>query len=358
MVLAAALLAAASTAPQPARAASAQVAALQVALRAVGLAPGPIDGITGPRTQRATRRFQARHRLAVDGIAGPRTRRALGRRGRPALGSRPLRSGLAGWDVAALQFLLQSRGYGPGGFDGGFGPNTRDAVVRFQRAAGLAVDGIAGPATLSALRTRRLTASRPVSGVPSGPVRFLRPVAGPIGDGFGWIGRRHTGVDFPVSHGTPIGAGGVGTVAYAGWNSGGYGNLVVVSHRLGYESWYAHMSRIAVVIGQSVAGGTVLGWVGSTGRSTGPHLHFEVRRYSTPVDPVPYLLSAISAGAGRRAHAGGREGGRGRAGAAPSDRVAAGATGGARPLVCPPNADARPTRDTDPPVARIDVCPR
>lgn len=339
-VLAAALAAVTAPGPQPARAASAQVAALQTALRAVGLSPGPVDGITGPRTQRATRRFQARHDLAADGVAGPRTRRALGRRGRPALGSRPLRSGLAGWDVAALQFLLQSRGYGPGGFDGGFGPNTRDAVVRFQRAAGLGADGVAGPATLAALRTRRLTASNPVGGEPSGPVRFLRPVAGPIGDGFGFVGgRRHTGIDLPVSFGTPIGAGGVGTVGYAGWNSGGYGNLVVVRHRLGFESWYAHLSRIAVSVGQPVAGGTVLGWVGSTGRSTGPHLHFEVRRLGTPIDPVPYLLSAVSARAGR-------------------DGTASRATGGARPLVCPPNADARMTRDTDPPVARIDVCPR
>lgn len=350
VLLAAALLAAASTAPEPARAASAQVAALQIALRAVGLAPGPVDGITGPRTQRATRRFQARHRLAADGIAGPRTRRALGRRGRPALGSRPLRSGLAGWDVAALQFLLRSRGYGPGGFDGGFGPSTRAAVVRFQRAAGLAVDGVAGPATLGALRGRTLTASNPVGGRPSGPVRFLRPVAGPIGDGFGWYGRRHTGLDFPVAFGTPIGAGGVGTVGYAGWNSGGYGNLVVVRHRLGFESWYAHLSQIAVSVGQPVAGGSVLGRAGSTGRSTGPHLHFEVRRLGTPIDPVPYLLSAVSA----RLPASARSRGAGPGGGSTHRS----GPGGARPLVCPPNADARPTRDTDPPVARIDVCPR
>ncbi|MBB4665135.1 peptidoglycan-binding protein [Conexibacter arvalis] len=344
------ILAAAATAPQPARAASAQVAALQVALRAVGLSPGPVDGITGPRTQAATRRFQARHHLAADGIAGPRTRRALGRRGRPSLGSRPLRSGHRGWDVAALQFLLHSRGYGPGGFDGGFGPNTSAAVVRFQRAAGLATDGVAGQATLAALRTRRLAASTPSSGAPSGPVRFLRPVPGGIGDGFGFVGgRRHTGIDLPVGFGTPIGAGGVGTVGYAGWNSGGYGNLVVIRHRLGFESWYAHLSRIAVSVGQPVAGGTVIGWVGSTGRSTGPHLHFEVRRFGTPIDPVPYLLSAVSA----RAAAAGPGGAPDRGAERADDRR----TGGARPLVCPPNADARPTRDTDPPFARIDRCP-
>jgi peptidoglycan hydrolase-like protein with peptidoglycan-binding domain len=344
-----AVLAALATPPRPAGAASAQVAALQVALGALGLRPGPVDGITGPRTRAATRRFQARRHLAVDGIAGPRTRHALGRRGRPKLGSRPLRQGKAGWDVAALQFLLERRGFGPGGFDGGFGPNTHDAVVRFQRAAGLSVDGVAGPATLAALRTKRLTAADPVNGDRSGPVRFLRPVPGGIGDGFGYPGgRRHTGIDMPVGYGTPIRAAGVGTVSYAAWNSGGYGNLVVVTHRLGFESWYAHMSRIAAVVGQSVSGGTVLGYVGATGRATGPHLHFEVRRYGTPVDPVPYLLSAVAAtGGGAGADSGADD-------ATGGDRR----VGGARPLVCPPNADARPTRDTDPPVARIDRCPR
>jgi peptidoglycan hydrolase-like protein with peptidoglycan-binding domain len=340
--LVAALLA---VAPAPAHAGSAQVAALQVGLRAAGLSPGPVDGITGPRTRTAIRRLQARRHLAVDGIAGPRTRAALGRRGRPRLGSRPLRAGLVGWDVAALQFLLHGRGYAPSGFDGAFGPNTGTAVRRFQGAAGLSVDGVAGPATLAALRSRTLTAAPTGSqGTPSGPVAFLRPVAGAIGDGFGYPGgRRHTGLDFPAASGTPIGAAGRGVVGFAGWNSGGYGNLVVVRHRLGFETWYAHMSRIAVSVGQSVAGGSVLGWVGSTGRSTGPHVHFEVRLFGTPIDPVPRLLSAVSA--------------RRRAGPPPGAGGAAPRGARGRALACRPNADARITRDTDPPVARIGRCP-
>lgn len=316
--------------PDPARAASANVAALQVALRALDLYPGEIDGITGPMTRKGTRRFQRRRRLAIDGIAGPRTRRALGRRGRPALGRRPMRIGRRGWDVAALQFLLNARGYGPGGYDGGFGPNTRRAVVRFQRARGLSVDGVAGPSTLRALRNRRRASG------PSGPVRFFRPVGGGIGDGFGAPregGRRHTGVDFPVAMGTPVGAGGVGVVSFAGYNDGGYGNLVVISHRLGFESWYAHLSRILVSEGERVVGGTRIGRVGSTGHSTGPHLHFEVRRYGTPVDPVPYLLSgSAAAAAGRR-------------------------RGAVRRLTCRANADAWGTRDVDPPFARFGRCP-
>jgi murein DD-endopeptidase MepM/ murein hydrolase activator NlpD len=127
-------------------------------------------------------------------------------------------------------------------------------------------------------------------------VRFLRPVAGPMGDGFG-VNRGdhlHSGIDFPVPEGTPVGAAGVGTVIFAGYNTGGYGNLVVIQHRLGYTSWYAHLSSIVVASGQAVDGGTRIGYVGSTGNSTGPHLHFEVRRYDTPINPAPLLLPTVA----------------------------------------------------------------
>jgi murein DD-endopeptidase MepM/ murein hydrolase activator NlpD len=313
--------------PATATAGSAHTAALQVAMRAVGLYPHPVDGITGPWTQAAVRTFQSQHHLTVDGIAGQQTRAALGRRGKPNLGARPMSEGKQGWDVAALQFLLHERGFEAGGFDGGFGPNTASAVRRYQAAAGLSVDGVAGPTTLHALRGGPLVTAGPVAG----PVRFFRPVPGAIGDGFGWIppGRLHTGLDFPEPQGTPIHAGGVGVVSFAGFNTGGYGNLVVITHRLGFESWYAHQSRIAVSVGQHVVGGQTIGYVGSTGHSTGPHLHFEVRHFGTPVDPTPYLLGYRSA---QRAHASGRR------------------------HKCRPNADAR-GRGADPLTARLDRCP-
>ncbi len=154
LAAAVALLAVLALAPPAHAGVSAGDAALQVALKARGLYAGPIDGIAGPQTKRAVRTFQRRNGLLVDGIAGPQTRRALGRLGRPLYGTRAIRRGMIGWDVSALQFLLARRGTSPGGIDGRFGPGTDRAVRSFQRRAGLAADGVAGPLTRRALRTR------------------------------------------------------------------------------------------------------------------------------------------------------------------------------------------------------------
>jgi murein DD-endopeptidase MepM/ murein hydrolase activator NlpD len=281
--------------PEHSAASSAKVAALQAALKYRGLYPVAVDGVRGPFTTRGVRRFQRRRDLLVDGIVGPQTKRAL--RARP-LGSPTLHKGNRGWDVAALQFRLRRHGFPQGGVDGVFGPGTKAAVIGFQSANGLGADGIAGPATVAALRGRGSSSSPTI---PVGDVRFYRPVSGPIGDRFGAPragGRSHAGLDFPVPYGTRVGAAGVGTTIFAGWNTGGYGNLVVVQHRLGYTTWYAHLSRITSWVGEQVSGGTRLGYVGSTGYSTGPHLHFEVRRWNTPIDPLPYLLSGTAATTG------------------------------------------------------------
>lgn len=260
---------------------SAGSAALQVALRATGDYAGPVDGLAGPATRGAVRRFQARHRLAVDGIAGPQTRRALGRRGRPAYGQRVLTSGDRGWDVAVLQFKLARHGFPSGTFDGGFGPRLDAALRRYQAWAGLAADGAAGATTRRALRRHP----------PSTPLRFYRPVDGPVGDRFGPRDDRfHSGVDFTVGYGARTRAAGRGCVISAGWDPGGYGNLVVIQHRLGVTTWYAHLSSIAVHRGQCVTGGDTVGAVGSTGNSTGPHSHFEVRVRGAVIDPLRVFL--------------------------------------------------------------------
>jgi murein DD-endopeptidase MepM/ murein hydrolase activator NlpD len=285
--------------PAVSSASSANVAALQVALRAVHRYHGAIDGIAGPGTKSAVRSFQRSRHLAVDGVAGPRTRRALGRRGSPLLGTRTMVVGDRGWDVAALQFLLGRRGFSPGSIDGGYGAGTAATVRRYQAAAGLSADGKAGRATVRALRhgVHRPTSSGTSTATPGGAVRFLRPLNVPEGDGFGYPGgRRHDGIDFPAPYGTAVGAAGVGTVVSAGFNSGGYGNLVIVQHRLGYQTYYAHLSRFAVSSGSRVAGGVRIGYVGSTGHSTGPHLHFEVRHNGVPINPEPLFLVGSSLG--------------------------------------------------------------
>ena len=142
-------------APATAQAAGdADVAALQVALRGVGLYSQTIDGSAGPGTRAAVQRFQAAHGLTADGVAGAATRAALGRRGGPSYGTRTLRLGHAGWDVAALQFRLAWRGFPSGTLDGGFGTHLKAAVRRFQAYSGVTADGTAGPQTLGAAARR------------------------------------------------------------------------------------------------------------------------------------------------------------------------------------------------------------
>jgi murein DD-endopeptidase MepM/ murein hydrolase activator NlpD len=118
---------------------------------------------------------------------------------------------------------------------------------------------------------------------------LIWPVQGPVTSPFGWRwGRMHEGIDIGVPYGTPIHAAASGTIIYCGWESG-YGNLTVIDHGGSLATAYGHQSSIAVSCGQQVTQGQVIGYVGSTGHSTGPHLHFEVRVNGAPVDPMGYL---------------------------------------------------------------------
>lgn len=280
-VFAVLLLSATALGAGAARAAgNSEVAALQVALHAKGLYDGTVDGVVGPDTAAAIRAFQRRAGLAVDGIVGRQTRRALGRLGRPTLGRRVLAPGAQGWDVAELQFTLAWHGFPSGSFDGAFGARTEAALRRFQRWAGLAVDGRAGPATLAAL-----AAPPAVS-----PLRLAWPVQAPIADRFGPRGARfHNGVDFPAPFGAGVVAAGAGRVTYAGWRAGGWGKLVAIAHGNGVRTLYAHLRRVDVRVGERVGAGFQVGLVGSTGISTGPHLHFEVRLRRAAVEPLTAL---------------------------------------------------------------------
>jgi murein DD-endopeptidase MepM/ murein hydrolase activator NlpD len=247
---------------------SPRVAAVQVALRAKNLYAGTIDGMQGPATRAALAALQQQTDVTVDDLAGP------------ALGARPLALGATGGDVSQLQFLLAWHGFPNGTIDGAFGLHVQTALVRFQRWAGIPPLGIVGPATVAALRAP----------VPTCPVQLAWPLRVKVGDAFGPRGAAfHPGIDLPAATGTPVRAAAVGRVTFAGPTAGGYGNLVIVKGAGGVATMYAHLSRILAYRGEAVTVGSLLGLVGATGETTGPHLHFEVRIRGAAVDPLPAL---------------------------------------------------------------------
>jgi murein DD-endopeptidase MepM/ murein hydrolase activator NlpD len=143
-------------------------------------------------------------------------------------------------------------------------------------------------AAQAAIAQQIRAAGTTMAGAPT-PSGFVWPISGVITSGFGmrW-GSLHPGIDIAAPIGTPIHAAAAGTVIYAGWE-GGYGNFTMVDVGGGIVTCYGHQSAIAVSSGQSVGQGEIIGYVGSTGFSTGPHLHFEIRVNGTPVDPMGYL---------------------------------------------------------------------
>jgi murein DD-endopeptidase MepM/ murein hydrolase activator NlpD len=150
-------------------------------------------------------------------------------------------------------------------------------------------------------RERELEAERRAAGIAGGieseggPGSFSWPVTGTITSPFGWRSNPfgggpefHQGLDIAAPTGTTVTAAAGGTVIMAQWY-GGYGNYILIDHGGGYSTGYGHLSAIYVSTGQSVQRGQAIGAVGSTGQSTGPHLHFEVRIAGKPVDPAPRL---------------------------------------------------------------------
>ena len=265
-------------APAAAPAASERVAALQVGLRARGVYAGNVDGLQGPGTSAGVRRLQRKAGLQVDGIAGPRTRRALGALGRHGIGSRPLHAGDRGFDVAALQFALESHGFPLATVDGHFGEHTKAALLKAQAYGGLAQDGIAGPATLQLLK-------RP----PPQPPPLRKPILATVGDRYGPRGAGwHPGLDFPAPTGTPVTAAAAGRAVFVGYDDG-YGLTVVLDHGNGLKTRYAHLSVAAIANHTNVLPGSLIGRVGATGRATGPHLHFEVTIRGAATDPARAL---------------------------------------------------------------------
>jgi murein DD-endopeptidase MepM/ murein hydrolase activator NlpD len=119
---------------------------------------------------------------------------------------------------------------------------------------------------------------------------YIWPISGPVTSEFGPRSRdNHPGIDIAGPNGGAIAATRAGTVIYAQFNDGGYGNFVIIDHGGGIASAYGHQSRIAVSVGQTVSQGQVIGYEGSTGASTGPHVHFEIRLNGTVQNPRNYL---------------------------------------------------------------------
>jgi murein DD-endopeptidase MepM/ murein hydrolase activator NlpD len=121
---------------------------------------------------------------------------------------------------------------------------------------------------------------------------FIFPVTGTISSVFGprdYGNGKHFGIDIAAGAGNPVHAADTGTVTFAGWNSGGYGNLVIIDHGNGFVTYYAHNSQLCVKKGDKVNQGTTIALVGTTGDSTGNHCHFEVVHNGQKVDPFNYL---------------------------------------------------------------------
>jgi murein DD-endopeptidase MepM/ murein hydrolase activator NlpD len=158
-----------------------------------------------------------------------------------------------------------------------------------QQAEAGEIDALQASSAALTARIQAAQANRGGSTTTPSSAGLIWPVSAPITSPFGWRwGRMHDGIDLGAPAGTPIKAAASGTVIYCGWESG-YGNLTVIDHGGNLATAYGHQSSIAVACGQQVAQGQVIGYVGSTGHSTGPHLHFEVRINGSPVDPLGYL---------------------------------------------------------------------
>jgi murein DD-endopeptidase MepM/ murein hydrolase activator NlpD len=120
---------------------------------------------------------------------------------------------------------------------------------------------------------------------------IVRSSFGGRSDPFSGEGTFHTGIDLAAPSGTPVHVTADGVVLSAHW-AGGYGKLIVVDHGNGIQTYYAHLSRLSVMAGEEVRAGQLIGYSGSTGRSTGPHMHYEVRLAGTPVNPYKFLSKA------------------------------------------------------------------
>jgi murein DD-endopeptidase MepM/ murein hydrolase activator NlpD len=184
-----------------------------------------------------------------------------------------------------------------------FGASSALPTVAQTEPTALAAGGVGTAAKGAALAesTEKLTQARTATpqrasrsqtrvAAPKPAPDWTRPAAGPLSSTFGprW-GTFHYGIDIAAGYGASVRAAHAGTVITAGWY-GGYGNAVIIDHGNGLTTRYGHNSQVLVHVGQKVKAGDLISKVGSTGDSTGPHLHFEVRMDGVAVNPMPFLL--------------------------------------------------------------------
>lgn len=216
------------------------------------------------------------------------------------------------------QLLAEARPQGAGGIDGGFAGDTFKQMLdealadKMSAAGGLGMatmfqstlDGSAQQGNTTSLTTSAMPPRPELAPIPdptllgasfNGAPQFAMPVAGRATSGYGTridpihhTHSMHNGFDFAARTGTQVGAARGGEVVHAG-PAGTYGNLVTIRHEDGFETRYAHLSEVHVKKGDRVETGQDVGAVGSTGHSTGPHLHFEIRKEGKALDPRAYL---------------------------------------------------------------------
>ena len=173
----------------------------------------------------------------------------------------------------------------------GYAPNNLEFPYRLFPETQIMVPGavrdifVWTPPTLASVRSSREGSG--VTPVIVGTGTYIYPVGSRNFSQYFWYG--HPGVDIALPEGTAVVASDTGTVTFAGWNIYGFGNLIVVNHGNGYETFYAHLSGISVVPGQIVYQGNVIGSTGNTGNSSGPHIHFEIRANGVQDNPCFYV---------------------------------------------------------------------
>ncbi len=167
--------------------------------------------------------------------------------------------------------------------------NSISARIKYQYASYTGIEKLINnqSSKLSSIPAIQPVSNKELNRIASGFGNRIDPVYG--------TPKMHKGLDFTAAQGTPIYATGDGNISLAGYSEGGYGNHVMINHGYGYETLYGHMVRIKVRQGQKVKRGEVIGWVGSTGKSTGPHCHYEVHVNGEAVDPVYFFYNDLNA---------------------------------------------------------------